>query len=103
MMSGTILGSIFTFTFASTEGGEERGGAGRGTSSGKRSGITGCVGVGEISGGTTESGGREGGRELGNERATACFMKLRRYVSCSFISLFSVSSSSIFAVTCRID
>lgn len=62
--------------------------------SGKRSGITGLV----ISDGNPESGGREG-RELGKERATACFMKLRKYDSCSFMSLFSVSSNSILAVT----
>jgi hypothetical protein len=84
VMSGTMLvGSIFTLIFVS----------GGGMSSGKRSGMEGCC-PGEVS---PESGGREG-REGGKERATACFMKFRRYESCSFISLFSVSKSSIFAV-----
>lgn len=83
VMSGTMLGSSFMLTFVSD-----------GMSSGKRSGMEGCCCAG---GASPESGGREG-REGGKESATACFMKFRRYESCSFISLFSVSKSSIFAV-----
>ncbi len=51
--------------------------------------------------GFMESGGSEGGVAvvLGNERETACFIKLRRYASCSFINLFSDAKISIFAVT----
>lgn len=87
VISGTMKGSVLM------RGGEAMLEGGN-VSSGKRSGMIGWV----VDSGAPESGGREG-REFGNDSATACFMKLRRYVSCSFMSLFSVSSNSILAVT----